>query len=159
MKRTKASWIYFVLQIVFMVIVPCIFIWVQYGDLTKKYKISVTAILLLILIFLVFKKIVLDKWIKTFDIKISNIETNALSITDKQSIEANKKTWRALSIVQLFFNSIIPILLFVLAIITINVVEQGLIKLYGCLMFCLFSITLGVVFKFGEILSMKLYHE
>lgn len=159
MKKTKLTWLYFALQIVFMLITPLVFIWVQYGDLALKYKISVTAIILTLLVFAVFKKIVLNKWIKAIDSKIINIETNALSITDKLAIDSNKRAWRRYSLFQLFFSLIIPILLFVLGIITIKVVEDGLIKLFGCFMFCLISILIGVVFRIAEIYSVKLAHE
>jgi hypothetical protein len=91
--------------------------------------------------------------------KIINIETNALSITDKTSIENNKKAWRLYSILQLFFNSVVPVLLMALAVLTIKTVQDGLIKLYGCLMFCLISIVIGVLFRIAEIYSMKLSNE
>ena len=156
MKKTMQSWTYFVLQIVFMLVAPCIMVWVQYGDLSQKYKVSVTAILLLMLVFFVFKKIVLNKWLKSFDMKIINIETNALSLNDKTAIETNKKAWRVYSLLQLFFSSIIPILLMILAVLTIKTVEEGLIKLYGCLMFCTISIFIGVMFRVAEIYSEKL---
>lgn len=159
MKRTAKSWVFFALQLVFMLVVPCVFIWVQYGGLTTSYKVSVTAVMLSILIFWVFKKIVLNKWLKTFEQKIINIETNALTITDIQAIKANKKAWRNYSVIQLVFNSVIPLLLMALAVITIKTVEQGLIKLYGCLMFCLISVIVGVIFRIAEIYSMKLEHE
>lgn len=159
MKKTVKTWIFFFLQVVFMLVIPCVFVWIQYGDLTQRYKISVTAIILMILIFWVFKKIFLNKWLKSFDQKIINIETNALSITDKTAIQANKQAWRMYSVLQLFFNSIIPLLLFVLAIVTIKTVEAGLIKLFGCLVFCLCSIVIGVLFRIAEIYSTKLKHE
>lgn len=159
MKRTKKTWAFFVLQIIFMLVSPCVFIWLQYGELTTKYKISVTALLLTILVFWAFKKIFLNKWLKTLEHKIVNIETNALTIIEPIAIQSNKKAWRFYSIIQLFMSAIIPILLFALGIITIKTVEQGLIKLYGCLMFCLVSISLGVVFRIAEIYSIKLTHE
>ncbi len=159
MKRTAKSWVFFALQLVFMLVVPCVFIWVQYGGLTSGYKVSVTAIMLCVLVFWVFKRVFLDKWIKTFGQKIINIETNALNVTDIQAMQANKKKWRSYSVLQLFFNSIIPLLLMVLAVITVKTVEQGLIKLYGCLAFCLLSVAVGVVFRVAEIYSMKLEHE
>lgn len=159
MKRNKQTWTFFVLQILFMLVVPCVFIWIQYGELAVKYKISVTAVLLIILIFLIFKKIIMNKWLKTIDQKIINIETNALSLTDETAIATNKKAWRNYSVVQLVFNSIIPLLILVLSIITIKAVEEGLIKLYGCLMFCTISIFIGVVFRIAEIYSIKFIHE
>lgn len=159
MKKTSKSWLFFILQILFMLIAPCVMVWVQYGDLTQKYKVSVTAIMLLLLIFWVFKRVFLNKWIKTLDLKITNIETNALSLTDKTAIESNKKAWRSYSLFQLAISSVIPLLLMALAVLTIKAVQDGLIKLYGCLMFCLISVFVGVLFRVCEIYSMKLQHE
>ena len=162
MKRTGKTWLFFVLQIVFMLVIPCVFIWVQYGSVeqgTTAYKLEVTAILLMLLVFVVFKKIFISKWLKTIDGKIINIATNALTITDATAIQANKKAWRTYSIIQLFSSAVIPLLCFILAIITIKAVEKDLIQLYGCLMFCLISICVGIVFRIAEIYSMKLTHE
>ena len=83
MKKTKKSWVFLGLQLLFMIVVPIAFIWMQYGVFSVKYKISVTSILLILLIFLIFKKIVLNKWLKGIDQKIVNIETNCLSLTEE----------------------------------------------------------------------------
>lgn len=159
MRRTTKAWAFFVLQIVFMLIIPCVLVWVQYGDLANGYKVSVTAIILTILVFWVFKKILLNKWVKTLDTKIISIEANALSITQESAIETNKKAWRFCSMMQLLISSIIPLLVMILAVLTIQTVEKGLIRLYGCLIFCLISIFLGVIFRVCEIYAMRLTHE
>lgn len=159
MKRNGKSWTFFALQLLFMLVVPCVFIWLQYGELTVKYKISVTAIILVLLVFVTFKKIFINNWLKKIDAKIIGIETNALSVTDQNAIKTMKRTWRTCSVLQTLFSAIIPLLVFVLAVITIKVVEAGLIKLFGCLMFCLISIIIGVIFRIAEIYSMKAAHE
>lgn len=159
MKRNGKSWTFFVLQMIFMLVAPCVFIWVQYGDLTMKYKISVTAIILILLVFITFKKIFINGWLKKLDAKIIGIETNALSVTDQNAIQTMKRSWRACSVVQTLFSAIIPLLIFILAIITIKVVEDGLIKLFGCLVFCLISIGVGLIFRIAEIYSMRAAHE
>ena len=156
MKKTKKAWALFIGQALFMIVIPCLFIWLQYGDLGTRYKISVTAIFLLILVFWTAKKIMFSNYLKTLDQKIVNIETNALSIVDKSAIEENKKAWRRFSLIKLFMNGVVPVLLFILGLITIKVVEDGLIKLYGCLIFCLLSIIMGVFLKIAEIYSMSL---
>ena len=120
MKRTGKAWIFFVLEIIFILIVSCVLVWLQYGDLANGYKVSVTAIMLTMLIFWVFKKIMLDKFVKGLSQKIVNIETNSLSITEKTAIETNKKAWRTYTLLQLFINSIIPLLLLVFALVTLT---------------------------------------
>lgn len=159
MKRTKKSWVFFTLQMVFMLVAPCAFVWVQYGDLTMKYKISVTAVMLILLVFLCFKKIFINNWLKKIDAKVIGIETNALSVTDQNAIRTMKKTWRACSVVQTFCSAVIPLLVFIMAILTIKAVEDGLIKLFGCLVFCLISVAVGLIFRIAEIYSMRSAHE
>lgn len=159
MKRTKKSWVFFALQMVFMLVAPCVFIWVQYGDLTMKYKISVTAVMLILLVFLCFKKIFINNWLKKIDAKVIGIETNALSVTDPNAIQTMKKTWRACSVVQTLCSAVIPLLVFIMAILTIKAVEDGLIKLFGCLVFCLISVAVGLIFRIAEIYSMRSAHE
>ena len=159
MKKTKKSWLFFSLQLVFMLLAPILLIWLQYGDLEGVYKVSMTGILCTILIFWVVKKIMLDKFVKGLSQKIVNIETNSLSITEKTAIETNKKAWRTYTLLQLLINSIIPLLLLVFALVTIKTLEQGLIKLFGCMMFCTISVGIGVIFKVAEIYSVKLTHE
>lgn len=92
MKRNGKSWTFFALQLLFMLVVPCVFIWLQYGELTVKYKISVTAIILVLLVFVTFKKIFINNWLKKIDAKIIGIETNALSVTDQNAIKTMKRT-------------------------------------------------------------------
>ena len=159
MKKTIASWIFFVLNIVFMLIVPVVFVWLQYGDLKGTYKISVTAILIILAVFLFFKRLVINKWLESLNLRVVAIESNALSITDEQSIKANKSVWRLCKIVQLLIDCIVPVGVAVISILTIKVVEEGLIKLYGVLMFCLISIAVGLIFKIIEIFTTKLKHE
>lgn len=159
MKKTIKSWIFFVLSIVFMLIVPIVFVWLQYGDIQGTYKISVTAILIILAVFLCFKKIIINKWIETLNLRVVAIESNSLSITDDKSIKANKSVWRLCKVISLLIDCIVPIGIAVISVLTIKVVEEGLIKLYGCLMFCLISIALGVFCKILEIFTTKLKHE
>ena len=159
MRKTSTSWLFFVLTIIFMLIIPIALVWLQYGDNEGGYKVSVTAILVIIGIFLVFKKIVLNKRIEALNLKIVSIETNALSITDEKSIKANKTVWRLCRVVQLLIDCIVPVGVAVISVLTIKVVEQGIIKLYGCLMFSFISIAIGLICKIVEIFTMKLKHE
>ena len=159
MKKTSKSWVFFVLQLFFIIVVPVALVWLQYGDTTGTFKIPITAILLVILLFLVAKKLLFKPWLDKVKIKIANIETNALTITDPLAIEANKKAWRMFTLAQLACDAFIPLLLFIASIITIKTVEQGIIKLYGCLMFCFVSIVVGIGFKVLEVYSMQLTHE
>lgn len=161
MKWTKKTWAFFGLQLICFLVIPCILIWLQYGDaeLGAKYKISVTGIIVLAFVFMLVKKIMLNPFLKKIDGQISQIEINQLSVVDHAAIYSLKKKYRALSVMQLVFNAIIPILMLVLFIMTLKVVEAGIIKLFGVLVFCAISIGLGVIFKVFEVYSLKCEHE
>jgi len=159
MKKTAKSWIYLSLQLLFFLGAPCLFIWLQSGGLAQGYKFSMSAVMALIIVFILFKKIMLDAWLKKIDIKVTQIEVNQLSVTDQTAIASLKKKWRTYSMIQLFINAVIPLACLVLFILTIKAVEQGLIKLYGCLMFSAVSMAIGVIFKACEIYSVKCEHE
>jgi len=159
MKNTAKSWLFIGLQFLFFLIIPCVFIWLQSGGLAKGYKFSVSAIIALIIVFVLFKKIMLNSWLKKIDVKVTQIEVNQLSVTDQIAIQSLKKKWRTYSMIQLIINAVIPLACLALFILTIKTVEQGLIKLYGCLMFSAVSMAIGVIFKACEIYSVKTEHE
>ena len=76
MKKTKKAWLFLGLQLLFMIVVPIAFIWMQYGVFSLKYKISVTSILLMLLIFLIFKKIFINNWFCYNICNMPSITTN-----------------------------------------------------------------------------------
>lgn len=159
MKKTTLSMFCFFMQILCYLVIPTVFIWVQSGGLAHGYKLSATAIISVIIVFLVFKKIMLNSWLKKIDSKINQIEVNQLTATDETAINSLKKKWKALSFTQLFINIVIPIACLILFLITIKVVEAGLIKLYGCLLVSTISIIFGVIFKIIEIYTAKTENE
>lgn len=156
----KSNKIYFLLQLMFFLVVPCALIWLQYSDgAGVKYKIPMTAILLFIFVFLFAKRVWLNPWLKKVSDKLGQIETLQLATTDQTAVQSLKKQFRSLSLIQLFFNAVVPILLLGLVIVTIKAVETGIVKLFGALMLCAVSFAVGLVFKVLEIYSVKMEHE
>lgn len=159
MKHTKKSVVFFTMQIICFLIIPAVFIWLQSGGLAVKYKLSMTAVISLIVVFLMFKKIMLNSWLKKIDGKVAQIEVTQLATVDESAISSLKRKWRTLSVIQLIINAVIPLAILALFLMTIKVVEAGLIRLYGCLLISSFSMALGVVFKIAEIYSVRCEHE
>ncbi len=160
MKKTKLYYIFFLFQIVFFLIVPIILVWYQYGKTEVAwYKISITGIMLLLLIFVLFKKLFLEKKIKKTDQQLAQIEIDQLSVTEEIAILNIKKRYRYLALLQLIFSAFIPILILGLSLVTINVVETGAIKMFGVLRFCTISIGIGVACRIIEIFTLKCKNE
>lgn len=160
MKKTVKSRLFFIGELLFFLVVPCVLIWVQYGKVEVTwYKLSITGIALILLIFSVAKKLFLNPIIQKTTAQVTQIEAQQLSVTDPLAIASNKKKFRSLSMWQLFFNMIVPILVFAAMFITLKVVEAGAIKMFGVLVFCAISMGLGILCRIGEIYNVRCEHE
>ena len=160
MKKTFKSTMYLIFQILFFLVAPCVLIWMQYGDVSVKwYKVSMSGIVLLFIIFMIFKRIFLKPYLLKINSQVGQIEINQVSETNNIAIVSLKKRFRRLSVIQLMFNAIMPILVLILFLLTIKVVEAGAIKMYNVLLLCTISIGIGVVFRALEIYAVKCEHE
>lgn len=160
MKKTAKSRLCFIGELLFFIVAPIVLIWVQYGDVhVAWYKMSMTGIGMILFILLIAKKIFLSPLIQKVALQVAQIETQQLSVIDPIAITSNKKRFRKLSMWQLFFNSLLPILIFGGLIITIKVVEAGAIKMFGVLVLCAISLFLGIICRIGEIYSLRCEHE
>ena len=161
MKWTKKTYIFFALQIICFVVVPCVLIWLQYGgaELTQKYKWSITGLMLFVAVFLIAKRILVTPWLKKIDGQLAQLEIAQINTVEPAAIESTKKRYRRLAVAQLAFNAILPIAILVIGIMTIKAVQDGLVHLYGVMVFSALSIGVGLLFKAGEIYSVKCEHE
>lgn len=162
MKNTPAKTVWFVLQLLFFLIVPCVLVWCQYASaeaVTVRYKISVTGIALMLFIFLISKHFWLTPFLKKLESKLAQIEVAQLTATEPEAIESLKRKYRQLSLFQLIIRLVMPILLLLLVLSTIKVVEAGVVKLFGVLSLCAVSFALGVVCRVFEIYAVRLEHE
>lgn len=156
----KTKKVYFVLQLLFFLVVPCVLIWVQYADgAGLKYKIPMTAVILMIFVFLFAKKVWLNPWLEKQEQKLIQIETLQLTAVEPPVIASLKREYRMRSMIQLVFRMVVPVLLVVLVLLTIKAVETGLVKLFGALMLCTVSFAFGIGCKVAEIYSVRLEHE
>lgn len=154
--------IFFVLQLLFFLVVPCVLIWTQYstaGKVAAWYKLSLTGIIALVFLFLIAKKLWLDGLLEKCRQKISNIEVQLLAAEGENAIQALKKAYRNLQLIDLFARAVVPILAFVAALFVISAVQEGAVKLFGALALSGVSMICGIVCKVCEIYTAKPEHE
>lgn len=123
------------------------------------YKLSLTGILALVFVFLIAKKLWLDGLLEKCRQKISNIEVQLLAAEGENAIQALKKAYRNLQLIDLFARSVVPVLAFVAALFVISAVQEGAVKLFGAMALSGVSMVLGVVCKIIEIYTAKAEHE
>ena len=158
----KTKKIFFVLQLLFFLVVPCILIWMQYstaGKVAAWYKLSLTGILALVFVFLIAKKLWLDGLLEKCRQKISAIEVQLLAAEGENAIQSLKKAYRNLQVLNLFARAVVPVLAFVAALFVISAVQEGAVKLFGALALSGVSMVLGIICKIAEIYTAKPEHE
>ena len=152
MKMTKKRLVFFLLHLLFSAVVPIVLVIVRYSTITNTkaaigFKISITGILLLIFVFWVIKKLIIDK--KLTDLKAQgNIMLADLKTKqDPAELAAIEKELKKIKTTEALFGSIIPLLFIVAAVIAFKALEAQLVTLSATLGYIGISYAVGLVFN------------
>lgn len=152
MKMTKKRLAFFLLHLLFSAVVPIVLVIVRYSTITNTkaaigFKISITGILLLIFVFWVIKKLIIDK--KLTDLKAQgNIMLADLKTKqDPAELAAIEKELKKIKTTEALFGSIIPLLFIVAAVIAFKALEAQLVTLSATLGYIGISYVVGLVFN------------
>ena len=152
MKMTKKRLAFFLLHLLFSAVVPIVLVIVRYSTITNTkaavgFKISITGILLLIFVFWVIKKLIIDK--KLTDLKAQgNIMLADLKTKqDPAELAAIEKELKKIKTTAALFGSIIPLLFIVAAVIAFKALEAQLVTLSATLGYIGISYAVGLVFN------------
>ena len=152
MKMTKKRLAFFLLHLLFSAVVPIVLVIVRYSTITNTkaaigFKISITGILLLIFVFCVIKKLIIDK--KLTDLKAQgNIMLADLKTKqDPAELAAIEKELKKIKTTEALFGSIIPMLFIVAAVIAFKALEAQLVTLSATLGYIGISYAVGLVFN------------
>ena len=152
MKMTKKLLAFFLLHLMFSSVVPILLVIVRYSTITNTkaaigFKISITGILLLIFVFWVIKKLIIDK--KLTDLKAQgNIMLADLKTKqDPAELAAIEKELKKIKTTEALFGSIIPLLFIVAAVIAFKALEAQLVTLSATLGYIGISYAVGLVFN------------
>ena len=152
MKMTKKRLAFFLLHLLFSAVVPIVLVIVRYSTITNTkaaigFKISITGILLLIFVFWVIKKLIIDK--KLTDLKAQgNIMLADLKTKqDPAELAAIEKELKKIKTTEALFGSIIPLLFIVAAVIAFKALEAQLVTLSATLGYIGISYAVGFIFN------------
>ena len=162
MKKTKWQAVFIVCQFICMFVVPVLLLWLEYGSnafVSVKYKLSITGIIFVLLFFSLSKRFWLNDSLKKLQAKIANIETDALSMTDRQAIATTKRTYKRYRYIDLLFKLLMPLVLLVGLTIIVKALEEQALKMYGVFLWSTISFAVGIAFKVLEIHFTKFAHE
>ena len=143
--------VFTVLEILFVAAVPAaLIIWnySTWGEGTTGFKISVTGILLLIVVFFVLKAVFLNRYLKRMSDRAAQHEADLKVETDGEKKENLRKALRTERSIEALLSYVMPLLavagLYVLAL----VLESAAVKLSGTFGLCAASMVIGFVFGF-----------
>lgn len=143
--------VFTVLEILFVAAVPAaLIIWnySTWGEGTTGFKISVTGILLLIVVFFVLKAVFLNRYLKRMSDRAAQHEADLKVETDGEKKENLRKALRTERSIEALLSYVMPLLvvagLYVLAL----VLESAAVRLSGTFGLCAASMVVGFVFGF-----------
>lgn len=159
MKKDKKYWCLEILQLMFFLVVPIVlFIWkcttIKNGGGTQ-FIINCSGYILAIIVFIVFKKIILKKYLADLSGKIVNYTTQIETETDQTKIPLIERALSKCLIMRDLFI-VAPVLVGLgLLLVVIKAVEQQMITLYAVVGLCVLSYIFGFICMLFQSYSIK----
>lgn len=156
MKRTLKKWGFKSLELLFVAIIPLVIIYVGYGGWgakATKFKWYFGALLAVLAVLFIVKKVWLNPWIDKRKIKTANLETDLETEVDQAKILYIEDALRRARLIETVINWIMPIILLVLALMAFRAVERSIVTFAGIIGWVLVSEVLGFVVSIFDALS------
>lgn len=167
MKKTIGRVICTMLEVLFYWIVPLVFILVQYASIentpaTVGFKLGLGGCIALLIVFLVLKKLFLDKYIKRISDKITEYEVRIDIEVDVDKIVNIENGLKRCYTLEVFFNMLLPAILILIMFVACKGLETQLVKFSGAVGFIGVSMLVGVLVslvKARMVVSKRRKHE
>ena len=146
----RAKLIYTILEAVFVAVIPVVLVIYQYGYVeptTAAFKISLTGIILLALVFYAVKRIFLDKRLKDWEAQYNNYISAYKIETDAEKKQRAKEQIQKYQTFTVLLRSFIPLLIFVMIQVLAKAVEQQMITLSSLSGLVTVSFGVSVIFS------------
>ena len=162
MKRILKKWVFKSLELLFVAIIPLVIIYVGYGGwgaTATKFKWYFGALLAVLAVLFLVKKVWLNPWIDKRKIKTANLETDLETEVDQAKILYIEDALRRARLIETVINWIMPIILLVLALMAFRAVERSIVTFAGIIGWVLVSEVLGFVVSIFDALSVHSKHK
>ena len=139
-----------ILEIIFVAVVPVVLISINYISWNPEataLKISLGGIFLLLLVFYIFKKTVLNKYLRRISDMITQHKADLKVETNAEKITALKNALKFEKTIECIINFIIPALLLAAVFIICIALEAAVAKMSGTVGLIIVSECIGLVFS------------
>lgn len=162
MKITKKRVAFFILHCLFSAVIPIALVIARYSTISNTnaavgFKISITGVLLLIFAFWVIKKLFIDKRLNNLKEQSNIMLADLKTKQDPAELAAIEKALKSIKTIETMFNSIIPLLFLLAAIVAFKALEAQLIKLSATLGYIAVSYSIGLIFNI--LYSREIHHK
>lgn len=157
-KKSPVSWVWFVLEVLFIGVLPAALIIANYaswGDDANGFKVGITGILLLLVVAFVLKKLVFNKRLEAMRAKLNQHEADLEVETDEEKIENLVSAVRKGRTVETVLNFVVPFLVLVAVYLMAKALEEAAVLLSGTLGFVIVSVLVGFMLQLIEALTMR----
>jgi len=164
MKWTSKRMIFFILELVCWFAAPVTFIVMQYSTLKDtpenvSFKIGITGIVMIVLVLILAKKLLLNKYAKKLSAKIAVFETQIETETAPDKTLLIERAIRKSKIIESLMAFVVPFAILAGSMYVCWALEQAIVKLFGVFGFITISYVLGEVFSVCEIASIRSKHR
>ena len=140
------------MHIVFSAVIPIALVIIQYSNIgdsrgAVSFRISITGILLLLFVFWIIKKLIVDKKLANLNAQSNVMMADLKTKQNDAEIKALENELRNIRTLEAVFASIIPLLVIAVGIIAFKALEEQLVRLSATLGFIGISYAVGLVFN------------
>ena len=139
-----------ILEFIFIAVIPIGLVIYQYGyeePTTPAFKVSITGIILLALVFYGIKKIFLDRRLKDWEAQYNNYVSAYKIETDAEKKQPAKEEIQKYRTCMVFLRAFIPMLIFIMIQVLAKAVEKQMITLSSLSGLVTVSFAVGIVFS------------
>ena len=157
-KKSPVSWVWFVLEVLFIGAIPAALIIANYaswGDEANGFKVGITGLLLLLVVAFVLKKLVFNKRLEAMRAKLNQHEADLEVETDEEKIENLVSAVRKGRTIETVLNFVVPFLVLVAVYLMAKALEEAAVLLSGTLGFVIVSVLVGFMLQLIEALTMR----
>ena len=149
MKRTWKWFLFTVLELLFVAVIPLVVVYIGYGGWGKEanhFKVYFGVLLSAVIIFWIIKTVLITPWIDKQKIKAGNLEAQLEAENDKGKIENIESALKRARLTETIFSWILPLAFLLIAFLASRAMEQAIVKFSGILGFIGISEFIGFVF-------------
>ena len=147
-KKSPMRWVYFALELLFLGAIPALLVILNYASWSTEatgFKIGFTGIILLVVVFLVLRKLVFKQRLEKLKTALNQHEADLDVENDPEKIENLVGAVRKGKTIETILNYI-PVFLVLIGIyLMAQALEKAAVVLSGTVGFCLVSVLIGFV--------------